>query len=107
MVAVVQPVFKRDVIPIKDRKVTLDCASGTRKNSMKFWGFGVSEFFNSNECKAVIGFDLTVLAQAKRPFLKCYCDIRGVTLLGAFGLLINRTLAVCIAADQRVCACLA
>ena len=59
------------------------------------------------EGKAVIGFDLTVLAQAKRPFLKCYCNIRGVTLLGAFGLLINRTLAVCIAADQRVCACLA
>ena len=59
------------------------------------------------ECKAVIGFDLTVHAQDKRPFLECYCDIRGVTLVRAFGLLINRTLAVCIAADQRVCACLA
>ena len=33
-------------------KVTLDCASGTQKNSMKFCGFGVSEFFNSIAWKA-------------------------------------------------------
>ena len=36
-----------------------------------------------------------------------YCHISGVTLPSAFGLLINRTLAVCIAADQRISTCLA
>jgi len=62
---------------LEARKVTLDRASGTQENSMEFCGFGVSEFFNSIGCIAVVP-----QCFFKHPYLNvCFSRKRTLRLL--------------------------